>query len=115
MVALNAEVKRRALVTATSLHRRGAVRATFVFGSHAEGRADDWSDIDVAVFMDDVESWDLWYRTRLMTEIQKEVGFDIEVHLFPASSLAAPVPGSFAEYVIHHGVRVGSSAPKSAE
>ena len=87
MVALNAEVRRRAMQTATSLHRRGVVRATFVFGSHAEGRAYEWSDIDVAVFMDDVESWNLWRRTRLMTEIQKEVGFDLEVHLFPASAL----------------------------
>ena len=108
MVALNAEVRRRAMQTATSLHRRGVVRATFVFGSHAEGRAYEWSDIDVAVFMDDVESWNLWRRTRLMTEIQKEVGFDIEVHLFPASALAAPAPGSFAEYVIQHGVMIGS-------
>ena len=115
MVALNAEVKRRALETATSLHRRGIVRATFVFGSHAEGRADEWSDIDVAVFMDDVESWDLWRRTRMMTEIQKEVGFDIEVHLFPTSSLAAPAPGSFAEYVMQHGVMIGSTESKSAE
>lgn len=115
MVALNAEVRRRALETATSLHRRGIVRATFVFGSHSEGRADEWSDIDVAVFMDDVESWDLWRRTRMMTEIQKEVGFDIELHLFPASSLAGAAPGSFAEYVIQHGVMIGSTESKSAE
>jgi predicted nucleotidyltransferase len=104
MVALEADVRRRALEAARALARRGTVRAAYVFGSHAEGRADQWSDIDVAAFMDGVESWDVWRRARTMTDVQKEVGFDVEAHLFPASCLKNAEPDSFAAYVLEHGI-----------
>jgi predicted nucleotidyltransferase len=115
MVALNDRVRRRALAAAAALERRGVVRATYVFGSQAEGRADEWSDIDLAAFMEGVESWDLWQRARIIAQVQKEVGFDIEAHLFPARSLENPQRGSFAEYVIEHGILVGSNEPHGAE
>ena len=107
MVALDAEVKRRALEATAALARRGTVRAAYVFGSHVEGQADEWSDIDIAAFMDDVESWDLWRRTRIITDVQKEVGYDIEAHLFPASCLKSAEPDSFAAYVMEHGIPIG--------
>jgi predicted nucleotidyltransferase len=106
MVALTDRIRRRAEVTAAALGRFGAVRATYVFGSQAEDTAGEWSDIDLAAFMEGVESWNLWERARIIAEVQKEAGYDIEPHLFPARSLANPQPGSFAEYVIEHGVRV---------
>ena len=107
MVALHPEIARRALATARALSREGTLRALYVFGSHVEGRAHEWSDIDIAAFMEGVESWDLWRRTDVIVRVQQQVGYDVEPHLFPASSLAAPEPGSFEEYVIQHGVRVG--------
>ena len=107
MVAIDGEVKRRALEAAAALARRGTVRAAYVFGSHVEGRADEWSDIDVAAFMDGVENWDLWRRTRVITEVQKEVGYDVETHLFPASCLKNAESDSFAAYVMEHGVPIG--------
>ncbi len=115
MVALDDQVRRRALEAASVLGRRGVVRATYVFGSQAEGRADEWSDIDVAAFMEGIDSWGIWQRARIIAQVQKEVGFDIETHLFPARSLKDPQPGSFAEYVIEHGILIGSNEPKSAE
>jgi predicted nucleotidyltransferase len=112
MVALDPEVARRALSAARAVSREGVLRAVFVFGSHAQGRADEWSDIDVAAFVDGVETWDLWRRTAVITRVQKEVGFDVEPHLFPASSLDAPEPGSFAAYVLSHGIRVEPHDPR---
>lgn len=106
MVALDTEVKRRAIEAAAALGRRGTVRAAYVFGSHVEGRADQWSDIDIAAFMDDVESWDLGRRTRILTDLQKEVGYDVEAHLFPSSCLNNAESDSFAAYVLEHGVPV---------
>lgn len=106
MVALNAELTRRVLAAAMALRREGVLRAVYVFGSHVDGCADEWSDIDVAAFMDGVESWDLWRQTEVIVRVQKEVGFDLEPHLFSASSLAAPEVGSFAAHVIRHGIRV---------
>jgi len=106
MAALDAKVKRRALAAARALARQGVVRAAYVFGSHVERRADRWSDIDVAAFMEGVESWDLWRRARVIVQVQKEVGFDIEAHLFPASCLQHTEAGSFADNVLRHGVRI---------
>ena len=106
MAALDAEVRRRALAAARALAREGAVLAAYVFGSHVEGRADRWSDIDVAAFMEGVESWDLWRRAHVIVEVQKEVGFDVEAHLFPVSCLQHPEAGSFAANVLRHGVRI---------
>ena len=58
MVAINDDVTKRALAAVHALGREGEVRAAYVFGSHAKGNADRWSDIDVAAFMDDADSWD---------------------------------------------------------
>lgn len=106
MVALSSEITRRALAAATALSREGVLRAIYVFGSHVDGRADEWSDIDVAAFMEGVEKWDLWRRTDVITRVQKEVGYDVEPHLFPAAALHALEPGSFAAYVVQHGIPI---------
>ena len=106
MVALDAEVKSRALAATRALARVGSVRAAYVFGSHVNGRADEWSDIDVAAFVEGAESWDLWYRTRVIVQVQKEVGFSIDAHLFPAVLLQNAEPGSFASEILRHGLRI---------
>jgi predicted nucleotidyltransferase len=82
----------------------GVVRAVYLFGSQAEGRADSWSDIDLAVFMDEVEAWDLPQRARLMAAVQIEAGWDVEAHLFASRNLDHPEAGSFSEYILKHGV-----------
>lgn len=84
MAVLNAEIERRAVEATKALACRGTVIAAYVFGSHVTGRADEWSDIDVAAFMEGIESWDFWHRTQVMAQVQMEVGYDIEPHLFPA-------------------------------
>lgn len=115
MVTLDDRVRRRALAAAEALGRRGVVRAAYVFGSQVEGRADEWSDIDVAAFMEGIDSWDIWRRARIIAQVQKEVGFEIETHLFPARFLKDPQPGSFAEYVIEHGILIGSNESDSTK
>jgi len=106
MVALPDEVKRRALAAAEALARVAPVRAAFLFGSYAQERADRWSDIDVAAFMDGIETWNLARQTRLIVKVQKEVGFDVEPHLFPSGALEHAQPGSFAAQILAHGVRI---------
>ena len=88
------------------LARLGAVRAAYVFGSHVEGTADAWSDIDVAAFVEGVEHWDIQKRAEVMALVMEEAGSDVEAHLFPASTLDNPPRGGFAEYVVRHGARI---------
>ncbi|MBN1918829.1 MAG: hypothetical protein JW889_13065 [Verrucomicrobia bacterium] len=106
MAVLNAEVERRAVAAVGVLRREAAVRAAFVFGSQVNGHVDVWSDIDLAAFVEGAESWDIWRRTRAIVTVQKEIGFDIEPHLFPAASLDDAEPGSFAADVLRHGIRI---------
>jgi len=106
MVALDAEIRRRALAAALSLSKQGTMRAAYVFGSYVEGRADQWSDIDIAAFIEGVETWDLRRRARVMARVQKEAGFDIEAHLFPVSLLQNAEAGSFAAEVMRRGIRI---------
>jgi len=106
MAVLNAEIERQAVEAAKALARRGTVIAAYVFGSHVTGRADEWSDIDVAAFMEGIESWDIWQRTQVMAQVQMEIGYDIEPHLFPASALQSAKAGSFAADVLKKGIRI---------
>ena len=106
MVILETEVKEKTLAAIRTLSRLGTVRNAYIFGSHVEGRADEWSDIDIAVFMDEVENWDLQRRVKAMVLVMEEAGSDVEVHLFPSSTLENPGRGSFAEYILRHGVSI---------
>ncbi len=106
MASLTAEVERRALAAAQILQRLTPVRAVYVFGSHVEGGVQEWSDIDVALFLDGIEDWDMSRRARVMYQVQKGAGLDVEAHLFPARAFEGPEKGSFASYIITHGIRL---------
>lgn len=106
MADVSEHVKQRIAAAVRTLGRRSPVRAAYLFGSYVDGHADEWSDIDVAAFIDGVETWSLTERTQAFIDVQKEVGFDVEPHLFPASSLKHTEPGSFAAYILRHGLRV---------
>jgi len=84
----------------------GVVRAAYLFGSHVEGVPDRWSDIDVAVFMEGVETWDIRRRATAMALVMEKVGSDVETHLFPVAALDNPPRGGFAQYILRHGTRI---------
>jgi len=106
MDTLDAGIGRRALAATKILARLGVVRAAYVFGSHAEGTADAWSDIDVAAFMEGLEHWDIRQRATAMATVMEEAGSDVEAHLFPASALHNPPTASFVEYILRHGTPI---------
>ena len=106
MAVIPADIRRQALAATRTLERLGTVRAAYVFGSQAEGRADSWSDIDVAAFLEGIEDWDLQRRATAMALVMEEAGSNVEAHLLPVSALEKPEPGSFAEHILKHGVRI---------
>jgi predicted nucleotidyltransferase len=97
VASLDDKIKQRALDAIRVLNQLARVRAAYVFGSHVEGNADKWSDIDIAAFMEGIESWDIRRRARAMGVVQKEAGLDIEAHLFPESVLDHPPQAGFVE------------------
>ena len=106
MDTLDAAIGKRALAATQTLARLGAVRAAYIFGSHAQGTADAWSDIDLAAFIEGLEHWDIRQRATAMALVMEEAGSDVEAHLFAASTLDNPPAGGFAEYILRHGTRI---------
>jgi predicted nucleotidyltransferase len=88
--------------------KHGNVVAAYLFGPHAEGTADAWRDVDLAVFVERAESWGFEERARIAAEIQKQAGDDIEVHFFSAQQHESCHPATFAAHVIQHGIEKGT-------
>jgi len=75
----------------------------YLFGSYVDGGADEYSDVDIAAFVDAGEELSLRRKVQLMSLVQKKIGDDIEVHLFLASALREADAGSFANFVVRKG------------
>lgn len=90
------------------VNRNVTVVAAYLFGSQVTGNADQWSDIDLAVFAEGVETWDIRDRARAAVRVQKEAGDELEVHFFPASALQERARDSagFAAWIVTHGIEV---------
>lgn len=106
MVGIDADLERRLQAVIDVLKRNVSLRAVYLFGSYASGQQDRWSDIDLGVFFEGAESWDLTERVRLFVTLQKQVGHDIEPHFFSARAVDHPQPGSFAAEVMKQGIRI---------
>ena len=106
MRTVDTAIESRAQAAVRVLSCLGVVRAAYLFGSYVEGTPDQWSDIDVAVFMEGVEHWDINERAEAMALVMEKVGSEVEAHLFPVSDLDDPPRGSFAEHILRHGIRI---------
>lgn len=106
MGTVDAIIEDRALAAVKVLSELSGVRAAYIFGSQVEGTPDEWSDIDVGVFMETIDHWDIHQRAKAMALVMERVGSEVEVHLFDASALDNPPRGGFAQYILQHGIRV---------
>jgi predicted nucleotidyltransferase len=106
MDTVDAAIENRALAAVKVLSGLGVVHAAYLFGSHVEGTPDQWSDIDVAVFMEGVEQWNIHQHVEAMALVMEKVGSEVETHLFPISDLDNPPRASFAQYILRRGVRI---------
>ena len=105
MAIVNDLIKEKARAAIEAVARKVRVRAAYLFGSQISGVTDEFSDIDVAAFIEDPGRLGLWGRIHLGVEAREQAGDDIEIHFFPAESLDHPPAASFAAYVLDHGVR----------
>ena len=101
------EISKRAIEV---LGQHISVLAAYVFGSHATGGADEDSDIDLAVFVEEAEELDLPRAARLDRLVHREVSNAVEVHYFPAKAVRDSDPASFATYVKTSGRPISLSS-----
>jgi predicted nucleotidyltransferase len=80
-------IEQRAVQALRVLARHMKVRAGYVFGSHVDGTPDAYSDIDLAVFVEGLEAWDIFQRANMTALVQGEVGDNSELQYFPAQAL----------------------------
>ena len=108
MARIDVVIEKKAQQALAVLNRNVRVVAAYLFGSQVMGNTDRWSDIDLAVFAEGIENWDLRDRARAAVQVQKEAGDDVEVHIFPVSALDEKERDSagFACWVVNHGVAV---------
>lgn len=106
MDKLDALTETRVMKAVEVVSQLSEVAGAYLFGSHVEGTPDEFSDIDIAVFVEGAEGFDMIRIARTTARVQKEAGDDIEVHFFPAGALASPEPASFSDYIIRHGKRI---------
>ena len=106
MAIVDAVITDKARQAVQVIGQWGYVRVAYLFGSQVQGTADQWSDIDVAAFVEDAEEWDFDRVSRACGAVQQQAGLDIEMHIFPASAYEKPSRASFAEYILKHGVRI---------
>ena len=106
MAVIDDMIQQRARRAVEVVAQQARVRAAYLFGSQVEGTADEFSDIDIAAFVEEAEQWDLPQRVRIGIEAQRQVGDDIELHLFPAKLIENPPAASFAAYVQSHGTPI---------
>ena len=64
MAIVNDLIQQRARRAVQVIAQQAPVRAAYLFGSQVEGTADEFSDIDIAAFVDGAGQWDLRRRVR---------------------------------------------------
>ena len=106
MAILDAMIEQRVRRAIDVLARQARVRATYVFGSQVERAAGLFSDVDIAVFVEGLEDWDIRRRARTAALVQKQAGDDLELHFFPAKVLENPPVASFAAHILRNGIPV---------
>ena len=106
MADIDAVIEHRSQYAVEVLSRYTPVAAAYLFGPWVEGSADEWSNIDLAVFLEGIESWDLATRAHTAALVQEKAGDDIKLYFFSVCSLHQPEPASFAAYILTHGVAI---------
>ena len=106
MAQLDPIIDKKAKAALASVTGFTKIDRAYLFGSQIEGTADQWSDIDLAVFAEGVETWGIHKRARFMAQVQKEAGDDVEVHFIPTKALQKNDKSSFAAWILNHGIEL---------
>jgi len=97
------EILRR---TVEETRRRLPLAAAYLFGSYAEGKAHDDSDIDIALFSAAADEMTLPQRIDTLVDIDMAVDAEVELHLYSDKRLTAPKPASMSAYILASGRKI---------
>jgi uncharacterized protein len=90
-----------------ALEARGIpVERVILFGSHAAGHAQEWSDIDIAVISPKFDALSLLERYEQLGLANRELQAPLDVVGFSPAQVAHCEPGSFLAEVLRTGVTI---------
>ena len=82
------------------------VERVILFGSHAAGHAQEWSDIDIAVISPKFDALSLLERYEQLGLANRELQAPLDVVGFSPSQVAHCEPGSFLAEILQTGVTI---------
>lgn len=103
---IDGNVRQRVQTALAVVLQFGTIVEAYLFGAHVEGTTEPGSDIDLAVFVEDLASWDPMDQIQMAAKVQRQAGTDIEIHLLPAATLGHTDDAGFAAWVLTRGVKV---------
>ena len=91
----------------TALEARGIpVERVILFGSHASGHPDEWSDIDIAVISPKFDTLSLLERYEQLGLANRDLQAPLDVVGFSSTQVADCEPESFLAEILRTGVEV---------
>lgn len=99
------------LVRRTLDYLRPKIRVdqAILFGSHARGGADEWSDLDLAVISPDFARMSHSRLVDLLVEVSLAVDPSVEIRAYTPRDLAEARPTNFLGHILAKGRRVYKS------
>lgn len=89
--------------TIEHLQRRVRVRLAVLFGSHARGEADAWSDVDLAVISPDFARMSHRKVMDLLVETVLETDSSVEIRPYTPRNLKEARPTNFLGHILAEG------------
>jgi predicted nucleotidyltransferase len=90
-----------------ALEGRGVpVERVILFGSHASGHPDEWSDIDIAVISPQFDTLSLLERYEQLGLANRDLHAPLDIVGFSPSQIAQCEPESFLSEILRTGVEV---------
>jgi predicted nucleotidyltransferase len=98
--------------TLDHLARRIRIQQAILFGSHARGEADQWSDVDLAVVSPNFEQMSHRQVIDLLVEVALAVDPRVEIRAYTPRELTEARPTNFLGHILATGAVVyGRGAP----
>jgi len=89
--------------TIERLRQRVRVHQVILFGSHARGEADDWSDVDLAVVSPDFAQMSHRRLMDLLVEVILAVDRAVEIRPYTPADLKDARPTNFLGHILAEG------------
>ena len=108
MAKIETSTRAATLIRRTIAYLRSKVRVdqAFLFGSHARGKPDKWSDVDLAVISPDFARMSHSELMDFLVEASLTVDPQVEIRAYTPRDLSEARPTNFLGHILAEGKRV---------